>query len=134
VTRALLAALPLLATACLAWPVSPRDVPGTYVMNRGRAADTLIVLPQGRYRRAYHLPGQPAVVDSGAWAINGSRRPMVVTFFGMWMRWRSETEASTLLRSPLVPAVWSMEPTRTFNGRMKFLVDEDLDWAYVRRR
>jgi len=131
--RAHLATLFLLVAACSAWPINPRDVPGTYVMNRGRAADTLIVLQQGRYRRVYRMPGQPVSIDSGTWSVDRSRRQMVIKFAALWPRWRAETEASSLRRSPLAPVAWSVELTRTLGGRVKFFVDEDLDWAYVRK-
>lgn len=127
------AALLLTIAGCSLFPIGPRDVPGTYVMNRGRAADSLIVLPGGRYRRVYAMPGQPVVIESGAWTVDPSRRPAVVTFESLWPRWRNETEASWLSRSPLAPANWRAELTRTFTGRIKWWVDEDLDWAYVRR-
>jgi hypothetical protein len=128
-----LATLLLLVAACSAWPINPRDVPGTYVMNRGRAADTLIVLQPGRYRRVYRMPGQPVIVDYGTWSVDRSRHQMVIKFATLWARWRAETEASSLRRSPLAPVAWSVQPTRTLNGRVKLLVDEDLDWAYVRK-
>lgn len=134
-TRAVLATLVVvLAVACSELPINPRDVPGTYVMNRGRAADTLIVLPQGRYRRVYAMPGQPVVIDSGTWSIGRSGHQMVVKFGALSPRWETETEASARRRSPpLASASWSTEPTRTLSGKMKLWVDEFLDWAYIWR-
>jgi hypothetical protein len=131
--RALLAALLLVIAGCSLLPIDPRDVPGTYVMNRGHAADTLFVLPGGRYRHVYAMPGQPVVIESGVWTVDQSRHPVVVIFESLWPRWRNETETSTLSRSPLAPANLRAEATRTITGRIKWWVDEDLDWAYVRR-
>jgi hypothetical protein len=131
--RAFLAAPLLLIAGCSLLPIGPRDVPGTYVMNRGHAADTLFVLPGGRYRHVYAMPGQPVVIESGAWTADRSRRTTVITFESLWPRWRTETETSSLSRSPLAPANLRAEAMRTFSGRIKWWVDEDLDWAYVRR-
>jgi hypothetical protein len=137
VNRASWRGLLLLVAACSEFPINPREVPGTYVMNRGRAADTLMLQQDEHrrlYRRVYRMPGQPLVIDSGTWSVDRSRRPMVVRLTTIWPRWRAETEASTLRRSPLTPVIWSAEPTRTLSGRIRLWVDEDLDWAYVRRR
>jgi hypothetical protein len=127
-----LAAL-IVVAACSEWPISARDVPGTYVMNRGRAADTLIVLPHGRYRHIYAMPGQRVVIDSGTWLVNQAPHQVAVRFSTLWARWRNETDGSYLRRSLLTPMSWSVEVSRTLSGRIRMYADENLDWAYVRR-
>ncbi|MFN2570406.1 MAG: hypothetical protein ABR537_02170 [Gemmatimonadales bacterium] len=123
----------LAAAGCSSWPINLREVPGTYVMNRGRAADTLVIQPQGRYVHMYRAPGQPVVVDVGAWSIDTIHKQAVVTLHGFWQRWRTETEASELLRHPLAPGLWQVTPQRDALGRLRLMVDEDIEWLYVRR-
>src|SRR6185503_13015572 len=62
-----LSLLSILALGCGALPITDREIPGTYVMNLGRAADTLFVDPGGTYRRVYRAPDQPVTIDSGSW-------------------------------------------------------------------
>jgi hypothetical protein len=128
-----LAALLVVVAACSEWPISARDIPGTYVMNRGRAADTLILLQHGRYRHIYRMPGQRVAIDSGTWLVTQSGHQIVVRFSALWQRWRNETDFSYVLRAPLTPVSWSVEPSRTVSGRMRLDAEEALDWAYVRR-
>lgn len=127
-----IAALLLLITAaCSQWPIHERDLTGTYVMNRGRAADTLMVQPHGRYRHVYAMPGQPVTVDSGSWVADTFHGDAVVRFSQFWQRWQGEMDASWVRRSPLKPGEWMAHPDRKFNGRLRFVVDETLAWAYV---
>ena len=66
----------------------PEEVPGTYVMNRGRAADTLLVRPSGTYVRRHVAPGGALVVDSGSWSIEQTTGEQRVAFEGFPARWR----------------------------------------------
>ena len=108
-------------------------MPGTYVMNRGRAADTLILQANGHYRRIYAMPGQTVAVDTGAWSATTLHGDEWVTFTTFWPRWRAETETSTLYRFPLKAGPWQALPGRTLTGRLQMVVDEDIEWSYVQR-
>jgi hypothetical protein len=132
----------LLAVACSEVPIDFRDVPGTYVMNHGRAADTLFVQAHGRYRRIYAMPGENIAVDSGTWSVDSiydvdrKRFHVLAAFAAFPRRWLAETEAALVRRSPrfLLPESWPAVPERTLTGRIQFVVDPDLEWSYVRRR
>lgn len=127
--------------ACSELPIDFGEIHGTYVMNHGRAADTLIVHPRGRYRRIYAMPGESVVIDSGRWSVDSvydlARNSFheLAAFASFRPRWRAETEAAAVQRSPslLLPGSWPAIPERTVTGRLQFVVDDDLDWAYVRR-
>jgi hypothetical protein len=129
------------SVACSELPIDWGGISGTYVMNHGRAADTLIVHPRGRYRRIYAMPGESVAIDSGKWSVDSvydlerSRFHVVAAFASFRPRWRAETEAAAVQRSPslLSPESWPAIPERTVTGRIQFVVDDDLDWAYVRR-
>ena len=127
--------LVVLTVACSAWPVKQRDIAGTYVMNRGRAADTLTLEANGFYRRAYAVPGQSAKVETGSWKIDTVHNEVHVSLPGFWPWWLAETEAGALRRRPtlLSPIAFSPRPERTWTGRLQFVVDEGLGWAYVQR-
>jgi predicted GH43/DUF377 family glycosyl hydrolase len=119
--------------ACSEWPIHERDVAGTYVLNRGQAADTLMVGPEGRYRRVYAMPGQPVAVDTGRWTLETYHGDLVVRFSPFLQRWLAETNPSGLRRAPLLPGTWLAPPHRTLTGRIQLVVDEDLAMVYVRR-
>lgn len=129
------------SVACSELPIDFRKIPGTYVMNHGRAADTLIVHPRGRYRRIYAMPGERVVIDSGKWSVDSvydlerNSFHVLAAFASFQPRWRAETQAAAVQRSPslLLPESWPAIPERTVTGRIQFVVDDGLDWAYVRR-
>jgi len=121
-----------LALAACTQRADLRDVPGTYVMNRGRAADTLIVGTDRHYRRVYIAPGQAAVIDSGTWSVDTVGDQILVTFEHFAPRWRAETDAGPELR--LVIGYWPVEPERTLGGAIRLVVDPDVDWAYVQQK
>jgi hypothetical protein len=102
-------------------------------MNRGHAADTLFIRADGRYRRVYRMPGQAVVTDNGTWARDTLHGDVVFTFTPFWAHWRGETDPSSLPRRPVIPESWTARPTRTFTGRLQLVVDEDLEWSYLRR-
>jgi hypothetical protein len=128
-----LAALLLAAAACSSWPIGPRDLPGTYVMNRGQAADTLVLLEQGTYRRVYRRSGDSPVIDTGTWSVDTVHKELVVTLQGFWQRWRAETEMGVMRRTVLTSGTWRAPLERTLSGSIKLIVDSDVEWAYVRR-
>lgn len=127
------ALLPILMVACGALPIDHREVPGTYVMNLGRAADTLIVEARGTYRRIYAMPDQPVTIDSGTWSIQQYHGDEVVAFSNFWQRWRGETEGTGAARhrAPITPDNWRPVPERSWWGRMQLPVEPDLQWIYV---
>jgi hypothetical protein len=125
--------LGLLAAGC-GRQAALSEVPGTYVMNRGRAADTLFVRADGHYRRTYVYPGQQAVVDTGAWTVDTSGADIFVTFAGFLARWRAETDPPVLqAQLPATRGYWATKPERTASGRVQIVVDPDDGWAYVRK-
>ena len=101
---------------------------GVYVMNRGGAADTLLVREGGTYVRRYAAPGRPVIAYSGRWTVDtvGSRR--VVRFAAFAPRWRAESAA---VERQLV-GWWPVRPERTARGTVRLPVDEEQGWAYVR--
>jgi hypothetical protein len=117
-------------------PIDTREIPGTYVMNLGRAADTLIVEAGGKYRRIYAFPGRPVIIDSGTWAITSYHGDEVVVFTNFWQRWRAETEGSGSARhrAPITLNDWRPVPERSLWGRLQLPVEPDLQWTYERVR
>jgi hypothetical protein len=114
-------------------PADLRDVPGTFVMNRGRAADTLTLQSEGRYRRAYVAPGQEAVIDTGTWSVDTVGRDVYLTFDAFTPRWRAETSPPAVRSVASAMGYWPARPERTWAGDIQLVVDDDLGWAYVKR-
>src|SRR5688572_9259017 len=56
------------ASACTP-RASPREVPGTYVLARGPAIDTLIVHADGRWSRRLTVEGRAIRSDTGSWSV-----------------------------------------------------------------
>lgn len=133
--RALLG-ISCLTLACGALPIDHREIPGTYVMNLGRAADTLIVIKGGTYRRIYASPNQPVMIDSGKWVITMYHGDEVVAFSDFRQRWRSETEGtgSARHRTPITADDWRARPERSLWGRLRLPVEPELQWMYVRAK
>jgi len=115
-------------------PITDREIPGTYVMNLGRAADTLFVDPGGTYRRVYRAPDQPVTIDSGSWTITEYHGDHVVAFTNFWQRWRAETEGAGTARhrAPIAADDWRSKPERSLWGKLQLPVEPDLQWMYVR--
>jgi hypothetical protein len=116
----------LLVAACNS-PASIDWVPGTYVMNRGSAADTLIVRLNHTYERRYVLPGSAAVIDRGAWSVDTLAGEQYVVFEPFWARWHAETGGS-----PPTGGFWPVQPERTITGAIVLRVSEDEDREYRR--
>ena len=133
VNRATVALL-FVAAACSEWPIGARELPGTYVMNRGRAADTLILEREGQYRRIYAMPDKPVVIDTGRWTVDTFHKEVYVAFESFWQRWRAESDMGALRRFPISVGPWRAPQARTLSGRIQLAVDPDLDWAYTQRR
>lgn len=119
----------LLLSSC-AGPVHLKDVPGTYVMDHGRAADTLTVRPDGHYARVYLAPGHRAAIDTGTWTVDTTQGQLAISFTRFVARWRAETFPT----APQNAGLWVVEPIRTRGGTLRLTVDDDLGWAYVQRR
>lgn len=129
--RSVRRALPLTAVilAACTVPASLDSVPGMYVMNRGRAADTLVVRANHTYERRYALPGSAAVIDHGAWSVDTIETDTYVTFERFVARWEAETDPSG--RAPQ-RAFWPVQPERTMSGAIVLTVNSDLGWEYRR--
>jgi aminoglycoside 6'-N-acetyltransferase I len=132
--KALVLVLLLVATACSAWPIDSRELPGTYVMNRGHAADTLILERGGHYRHVYALPDKPVAIDTGRWTVDTFHEEVYVAFERFWQRWRAESDMGALLRYPISAGPWRATMERSLTGRIRLPVDPDLDWVYTQRR
>jgi aminoglycoside 6'-N-acetyltransferase I len=132
--KALVLVLLLVSAACSEWPIGARELPGTYVMNRGRAADTLILDRQGHFRRIYAMPDKPVVIDSGRWTVDTFHETVYVAFATFSQRWRAESDMGALPRYPIAAGPWRAPPERGFSGQIRLPVDPDLDWVYTQRR
>jgi hypothetical protein len=119
----------LLVTAACARSVPPEEVPGTYVMNRGKAADTLVVRADRMYVRRYAAPGRPMAIDSGTWSPDHVGSSPMLGFQGFPMRWEVETSPDG---RDTARVLWLVSAQRDARGGVRLLVDEDLDWAYIR--
>lgn len=116
----------LILAACNV-PVSQDRVPGTYVMNRGRAADTLMIRANHSYERRYSLPGSTTHVDRGTWSFDSLRAERYITFDSFPPRWHAETRPRSWQDSR---GFWPVMPERTITGGIVLGVDPDLDWEY----
>jgi hypothetical protein len=110
--------------------VAPAELPGLYVMNKGRAADSLWLRSDGRYVHQYMGPGHAAaVVDSGAWQVE-HRDELRVTLSNFVER--SLVETWPVDKPSLQPTTWFTYTRRASSGRPSLVVDDDLGWAFVR--
>jgi hypothetical protein len=105
----------------------PNDVPGTYVMNLGKARDTLTVYPDSSYRRVYVSPGARAVVDIGRWGVRRVDNKTFIDFSDFTTRWRVETFPG----DPPKTGTWSVAAERNVNDDLLLGVDDDMGWAYI---
>ena len=119
-------------TAC-ARPVGSSELAGTYVMNRGHAADTLILRPDGQYRRIFVVPGRGPAIDAGKWETWGSGRELSIVLSDFVPRWRVEMGPPGTQMDSIPRGYSVLEPERT-GGVIQFVVDPDYDWAYVQRK
>ena len=65
-------------------------------MNRGGAADTLILERRGHYRRIYAVPGQAIAFDNGNWAVETFLGQRYVTLTPFWLRFLAATFTHSL--------------------------------------
>lgn len=117
-------------------PVSDTELPGLYVMNEGRAADTLWLRRDGRFVRRF-VPniggGAVASIDSGVWQmVRASDRPPELVVRGITPWWETEMWPAGTSRPPVQRTVWGAPVERAGGGRPSLAVDYDLGWAYVR--
>jgi hypothetical protein len=97
-------------------------------MDRGRAADTLVVREDGTYRHRYVTSSATAVTDSGRWSINTLDGDRLITFAQFTPRWRTESSPSEARPT----GWWPVQAERTLGGTVRLPVDDDFGWAYVR--
>ena len=118
----------ILTVAACSRPATSDSVTGTYVMNHGKAHDTLIVYPSGEYARRYAAPGAAIVVDSGRWTWDTINGEQFLTFEKFVPRWMSELYPNV----PSTPGFWPARPERRSGGAVEIPVERDIGWAYVR--
>lgn len=122
-----------IVTVACTRPAPPEAVPGTYVMNRGQAADTLVVLVDGRYWRRYVPPVGAAAVDTGRWEYDTMPGDAPrVSFARFPVRWQAETFPPDTTWRIGPPGWWPPEVEQTWRGQVRLPVDSDLGWAYER--
>jgi len=119
-----LAVLATMISAC-SRSVSPSELPGTYVMNRGQAADTIFVRSDGTYLRRLVLPGEAPVSDTGQWQLEPVAGEERIVFAKLRAKWPG-------LREESPPGYWPVRTVLGAGGQVRLPVDEDLGWAYVR--
>ena len=129
--RSLLTMLVLASAAC-GRRARPDEVPGTYVMNRGRAADTLVVRPGGTYLRRYVAPGGAPATDSGAWSVDTATGEGRIVFEGFVARWRGEVFPGLPDPGGGRGGLWAVAAERPPGGGVRLPVNDDVGWAYVR--
>jgi hypothetical protein len=106
------------------------EVIGTYVLNKGRAHDELVLYPTSLYVHNYMPAGAPAIIDSGQWRIdsrNGSYR-LVFTKFIM----RARNESFPGAQQPR--GTWVVTVDKTITGKLQLEVDGDIGWYYVKEQ
>ena len=100
-------------------------------MNRGHAADTLILHPDGQYRRVYVMPGRDSVIDAGKWEAETSGGELSVVLSGFVPRWRVEMDGTQM---DAIPRGYTYVQAERAGGVIEFVVDPDDVWAYVQRQ
>jgi hypothetical protein len=126
-SQAFVAILSIAVLAC-GRPVSNTDLPGLYVLDHGRAADSLWVYSDSHYVQRYGHPGTSVIADSSRWTVDSVGGKRLITFEGFVHYSRPE-------RSPTLDTVrgfWPVKPERSRSGAIILPVDSDLDWAYRR--
>ena len=110
--------------------IDARELTGLYVMNKGQAADSLVVRNDSTYRRVYASPNSPIVVDTRRWSAVNRDGTLQLELSNFPSRWRAETFPSVQLSTP---GWFLVAPTRRFGASVRLVVDPDLGWAYVRQ-
>lgn len=120
----------MVATSACRAEAHRADVPGTYVMNRGRAADTLWLMPQGHYTHLYRYPADAPIVRGGCWTWSRFENTPLVELDDFIMLSRRETFPSALRQQG---GIWPAQIERSLlTGRVRLPVDDDVGWAYER--
>ena len=109
--------------------VRPEEVPGTYALNKGAAADTLVLGSRGSYTHLFVPLGQAAVRDTGSWKAEATPTGLRLTMSGFSMHPRVPIDS----QPPVVRGFWVVDIGRTLGGRLRLPVDEDIGVYYVRR-
>ena len=119
----------IFATGCSV-EARPADVPGTYVMNRGRAADTLWLEPGGTYAHLYRYPGEAPILRHGSWTWGSTGDVAVVEVDDFIMLSTRESFPDGIRsRGGIWPATIERSP---FTGAVFIPVNDDTGWTYER--
>lgn len=111
---------------------SSEELAGQYVMNRGHAIDEIEIFPSGTYVHTFQAPGGQTAADSGEWSTRVYDGPRV--FFESFRDW---SHAERLGKGPgsdlETPGAWPARIRRPLRGGLELIVDDDLDWAYIKQ-
>ena len=107
-----------------------RELTGLYVMNKGQAADSLVLRNDSSYRRTYAKLNEAIVVDTGRWSAVNRDGTQQLELSNFLSRWRAETYPTA---NHSTPGWFVVVPTVRFGSRVRLDVDTDLGWAYVRQ-
>ena len=108
----------------------PSDVPGTYVMNQGRAADTLWIKPGGTYAHLYRYPGAAPILRRGSWTWGSVDEFAAIEVDDFIMLSRRESFPSA---NRSTGGIWPAPIERSpLTGAVFIPVDDDTGWAYER--
>lgn len=128
-TRFVLLTAALFVTACSV-QARPADVPGTYVMNKGRAADTLWIKPGGTYAHLYRYPGEAPILRRGSWTPASMPGLGAIEVDDFIMHSRRESFPSAV---PTQGGIWPAPVERSpLTGAVFIPVDDDSGWTYER--
>jgi len=120
----------MIVLAACSRPATKEEAVGVYVMNKGKAHDSLTVYPNGAYSRRYAAPGAASVVDSGRWTwdtINGEQFLTLEKFTPRW-----DYELFPPARGD--PGFWPARPERRAGGSVRIPVERDIGWFYIQVR
>lgn len=108
-------------------PVSENDLPGLYVVRTGRVTDSLQLEATGQFQHRLRDDTGLAISETGNWvASHFPDGDKSVEFHGM-----SPFAARPAPHSPR-PGWWLTRVGRDRNGRVTFLLNQDLNLVYTR--
>lgn len=108
---------------------NPQAQRGTYVLEGGSAADTLVLREDGRYVRRCPSGGGTRVEEGGTWEVDRSSGEPRVVLSDFQPTWQGNRAPGT----SAIRGYWSTYAKRKRGGRIILEADEVHDIAYVRQ-